>query len=636
MNRLKAVSAFLLAAGVVLAIGTARADYNYAAQFPSTSGDLADPVQWGGTYAETMTLPVSFTVKGGGTYYFSSNVTFVGEQISNSGFGAWSTYCIPNSGSEVVIDQREHPDVVVTLPGIHAWDYSDNGWTTFKGGTYDIGEKGIFLNRGGSHQARRQKLYLDSGVVVTNVSKVALAVCSDVSSTPTTLGLLGMSSLFVTTDFEVSSVNGLFSKFFVREGSFASIGGALKTSANTSASLDTWARHAVEVDGADSRLEVGGDVWCGTRFYDTTFTVTNEGAVTVGGNFYTGYSGASNVFVTVSDASLGVATDLYVGYGSGASANSLRIGDSAALTVGGTLYAGYGANATDNTVEIKDGATVRASFIKAGNNTAFGNTLLFAGTNTTIDIPSDNTIALMGGKQNRLTFADGVAWTNMTASTRFYFPVAGTSNRFEVTDGAAFGRGNIHYLVHRPSSYSASSSYYGTIFVGNGATLYGNTLSIYGQNDLIVSNGTFACRGGWNEIGNGNDTQVRFILQGRNPKVTGGIRMGNGQTSVTNDLLRFEVPAEGYASADLPIFTNTLRLYNTANLEADVSAWLANKENQEPVEYQLTSTIDTFPEQESRIAEANAKLPKGCRFRMSGNKLYLRCARQKGLMLIFR
>ena len=137
-----------------------------AAVFPSSSGDLANASDWGGTLPkndERITLS-------NGTYTVSKDIEFGGiERVYNT----------RNAPNVMVIDQTSHEDVKVSFSGfrplVNVKSPGHTNW--FKGGWFDFKNGEIRFDKNytnGYANANNQCLVLTDGAMVTNVSSMTL------------------------------------------------------------------------------------------------------------------------------------------------------------------------------------------------------------------------------------------------------------------------------------------------------------------------------------------------------------------------------------------------------------------------------------------------------------------------------
>ena len=180
------------------------------------------------------------------------------------------------------------------------------------------------------------------------------------------------------------------------------------------------------------------------------------------------------------------------------------------------------------------------------------------------------------------------------------------------------------------------------LWVGDGATLtWPNALVIEGfDNAVVVSNGTFNLAQNLRSVWTDAHTmevsgRTRFVFAGAAPKL---VAAGIGISKFMNEaVLRFEVPAAGWAEAPLQITgtSNNVVFNDDTGLEVDVAAYVKAGGGEIPVITTgrgLTISSELLAKWNTALAEQNASV----RLSDDNKTLYLKAKPKSGLTLFVR
>ena len=491
--------------------------------FPNTdgSGDMASATAWNDAFpASTDTIQLNKSY--GMPLTFSKSCTFedlfVGKEKT--------TNTIEITKADVVVKLLGVQD---GTPGIQNRGSTDT-LLRFKGGTYDLNNKGNFGPSRYGYGYHRDAFIVED-VVLTNVANVG------------------------------ATYSGNQSRLIVSNSTiYATSTGNMMDSNNGSNMIGGYTEFA-----AGTKVYSGSSLGLITRgITNSTFLATGEGTVlTALVNSATTVFAAncSNNLIRIEDHAAVSIANVYGCNGAGCGHNDIVISGFASLGVRGDIYWPMNATAHHNAIKVMEDGFYESSamFRFQGQDmsvivsnghfksaSAFSydgvrNTVRILGPKATFDIP--NSYIFSGAKQSAYEFGAGATWSMPV----IYMANGGCSNAFVVTGGAKVA---ISKFLGR--SYGATSSYGNTVRVSDGGTLECSTS--YGwdgwDNTTIISNGTLSC--GQLNIGDIRDdvateasltdTCNRVVFQGTSPKIvsTGANYMRRGA------IVRFEVPRGGY------------------------------------------------------------------------------------------
>ena len=340
--------------------------------------------------------------------------------------------------------------------------------------------------------------------------------------------------------------------------------------------------------------------------------------------------------------------------------------DAYAVLVGNQHYdfkqrvAQYGGQCYSNRIDIVGGSTLYATngeTIVGNIAPYFGNVLSVSGAGTKAKFGRGEcavTVGQAGSCSNRFEVLDG-AKVELDGSL---FVAIGVGNNAwgYASDGTTLvrGIGNVVHIEGAGTSVtglqsnrtislgSQTNGNANVLWVGDGATLtWPFVLSIEGfDNMVVVSNGTFNLAQHLRSVWDDTHTvevsgRTRFVLAGAAPKL---VAAGTGISKFMNEaVLRFEVPAAGWAEAPLQISgtSNNAVFNDDTRLEVDVAAYVKAGGGEIPVittgrGLDISSTLLTT--WNTALAEQNASV----RLSDDNKTLYLKAKPKSGLTLFVR
>ena len=578
---------FAAIAAVSLAYAT---DYT----FQGTSGDLATPANWGATSLSSSDVGI---IASGGTYTLSQNLALSQLKI--------------NTTSECVFDLRDGNHEMSLSANQHQLHiYANNRYVRLNGGVWDFG--GLeFRGMGPGSQ-----LYLQFGSIVTNVTSFYGAYYEAspgfslyVRGNPT----YGASTLYCSS-FCLAGKNTKGASLYVQTGGkIVSSGSFYSDISSTSDGM--MANNRIIINGEGSEIFTGGGVSFGWITSGNKMSIENGGAWhTASGRFLFGNGDKSS------------------------SSNSITVTDGTFVTAQDFLIR---SNSRDNMFAATNSTVAMGSFTNKGTRTVFDlrNCAFTVGKFYPL-MRAGSRVRFSGG-DSVLTLANfvwrmGPFWTDVAG--------ANPGSRLEIDDNATLAVGlggntqwmrtssNCTFTVSNGAKFIAPS---GGLSIGHDEALpychdnaiqvcSGGLLEIGGSdsglrvhctnNTVLVSNGTIRASTvmiGYSSSGPAA-SGCRLTLQGATPKVeqTGAFWLRN------DSVLRFELPASGYADGYVPITAGNFVFNPTARFDIDYAAYLAaGGGRQTLVAFPGTPADNQGVSFAQWIADQNRymNLPKGCR-----------------------
>ena len=558
------------------ALGVFMVALCHAADFPLAGGDIASNGADGWNGAKPgFGEEAKFTQAG--TYTASGNVTFGSVNFASDGL----VFDL-RSGNRVVTLDGATP---VTGPTVA------NATTQLKGGSWS-GTGMKFQSIGDGYA-----LTLSDGAVITDAGTFSPGY----SLKDNTIILTGASEIHAN-EFKLHEWSKTGTKLDVGDGSKVySTGNFLVQGGGSTPFVGN---HLVDVHGANSLLQVGGDFEIGRVNSDNvvrsrdgaSFSVegTSKSVIIGGGgrHLWEGLNGATATVkgtkfstcdnrILVSNATYTASWNFYLGTTSAVTGNVMTVtGPDAVFDWKGNVF-GSGCG---NVFELSD----RASWRMGGAN-----------------------VTLMGGASNNVLRVTGGAVLENVASPagdkNFYIGSDNETkggNTIEILDGANVkverfyvrGVGNRVVVSNATLQASASSTAGYGILLGEGSNSSGNALVVQGATPIVVVNSCTMNKG---------------------------------------SILRFEVPKEGYASDHVPVTARVLRLDDTVNrIEIDCAAWAANPNVVRNKLVLIRSATDISSDVADWILAQNAALPEGIRLKVTDREVILQ--KRDGFILSFR
>lgn len=320
----------------------------------------------------------------------------------------------------------------------------------------------------------------------------------------------------------------------------------------------------------------------------------------------------------------------------------------------------WGATCYSNRVDILGGSTLYATNGQTTVGTIapyFGNVLSVSGAGTKAKFGIGTyavTVGQAGSCSNRFEVLDG-AKVELDGALFVAIGVGNTEWGY-ASDGTTIvrGIGNVVRIEGAGSSVtglqssriinlgSQTNGNANVLWVGDGATLtWPNALVIEGfDNTVVVSNGTFNLASNLRSVWDDTHTvevsgRTRFVFAGAAPKL---VAADTGISKFMNEaVLRFEVPAAGWAEAPLQITgtSNNVVFNDDTGLEVDVAAYVKAGGGEIPVittgrGLNISSALLTT--WNTALAEQNASV----RLSDDNKTLYLKAKPKSGLTLFVR
>ena len=614
---IKTMFAFFLLASLMLR----------AVDFPSSGGDFASETGWG------QTVPVGQDVSfaNNGTYWASADVIFAGM----NNLAALATFDLEYGN------------------GADVRTIGCSGFYLGAGGLSVLLSGGAWVSTGwfsacsddATLKTRNNVLVLTNGVSVS-------AVDSYVSNKDTgnLLRISAGSILDLSGSLTMGVNDNGNNRLEILSGGRLSVKGAFQDGSTTGSKYRTMTSTAnsVLIDGLGSALSVKGGTKSalnvGAWYCDNSIVVSNGGALENDYRMYIGcYATVTNTRVSVESGSTLSGALLVIG--EAATGSVLRIsGGSVASMSGNVNLGGYATAGCSGAIEVEDAE--------------------FSCKQLQIGIP--------GSRDCRVKVSGGQSVFTITKKnvSRYPFFTAGSGHEF-VLDGATWRPSDNSMQLDEEADdctvrleNGASLELIGGLFsgtndvascgnsfvVGNGSCFTGQFVRISRRNNsVVVSNGCLAAVSTASSGNSGvrigdllsNVTEVEgnlLALQGRSPQIrsVGAVRIVNGST------LRFDVPAEGFDAANVPITCSSLVIDGDSFLRATGVPEL-RKALKARTCYTLAVADEGLSIPNPILAAANKDLADSgcahCKFGISddGKELYLKVSPENiGLCIILR
>lgn len=234
------------------------------------------------------------------------------------------------------------------------------------------------------------------------------------TATDNTLTVTGSNSTFTSTADASVGVLGSRNTMDVLDGASAQLDQDLNIGASASASQNT-----VTVDGTNSTLSIGGELYVGASGTDNTMTVSDAAAVDVTGAAFVGEKGPGNK-LAINGADMTVGTDLILGVAESSSGDTIRgttdtrgnmvsVRDGATLDIAQDLTVGK--NGRGSILAIRDESIVNVNgSATIGENSGDNYIFLEQGSNAQFNVTGDLTVGSDGDAgDNRFAVYGGTA-----------------------------------------------------------------------------------------------------------------------------------------------------------------------------------------------------------------------------------
>lgn len=388
-----------------------------------------------------------------------------------------------------------------------------------------------------------------------------------------------------------------------------------------------------------TKLDVGG----GSKVYATgAFMVQQNGeSVYFAGNHFVDVHGVGSLLQVGGDLNLGQFN----------SDNVVRIRDGATLFVNSTVkMAGggrhllevlNGATATvkkteistvDNRIVVSNATYKVSEGISLGNAaTVTGNVMIVTGPEAVFNWAGN---VFGTGCGNVFELTDRATW-DMGGAGNYTLMGGSSSNILRVVGGSVLSNTNFPSgAVRIEIGVNNTTHGHNRIEIIDGAMVNLEGFFVHGvNNEVIVSNATLKIDGTgygiW--LGRGSSSSGnKLIIQGATPSV-----YLKEYKSVNGSVLRFEVPAEGYAEGYVPVTTKLASNLDTATekFEIDCAVWAANPNAVRKLVLMRTTT-DITPAQVDWILAQNSDLPDTVRLKVTMREVILQ--KRMGFVLSFR
>lgn len=657
-SKIIAVTAFVIALPVLGAVTHV--------QFPGAQGDIASASDWGGALPST-TDDVVFT---NGTYRLSADATFGSLSVHNSR-GAYVTFDFTegNRTLKLTTIQKDSSDLQNSL--FHYPYQVNDAVTTLKGGVWDFSGKELRFVDLGNNTHTSYEIDIMDGCLLTNIAPSGTSTfCNRLNGMKVRLS--GASRFFTG---QTKVVNGTAGNVLIdiAGGSLLNFGGAYY-SEYTESGIYSPAYSVLDCHGALSSVKFGGACYLGHHGHGNVVCV-RDGANLAAGTVYVNYTSYAtnnwlyvqnqstatvnkvvfrhtNSGVQVSNAVMTVGNDLYwqKDGSSFAKGNRLEVLDGANLWVKGGLYSSQ----PDNHILVRD-ATLQIDGTTScigGYSESLNNSFTLSG--PAAKITQQSSLNLMGpsGTNNLLQIEKGATYRSPSS----FVAVQGRGSTCRITGTGTLlngrsttGGARLLYVVNEPASGVVSPSTNCVLEVLDGATVEADRMMVHGVNtSVIVSNATInACseEGGGTSgyalwIGRGKDAGCNLVLRGTTPTIRSP-KLGTGERAMVvqgNSVIRYEIPAEGYAAGFAPIEVDALNMASTAaTLEISCDDWAAETGfgKTELVLFRLTGA-DFNSDAKAWFAAQELNLPANVKCFIRGREIILSRKSTLGMMLILR
>ena len=558
------------------ALGVFMVALCHAADFPLAGGDIASNGADGWNGAKPgFGEEAKFTQAG--TYTASGNVTFGSVNFASDGL----VFDL-RSGNRVVTLDGATP---VTGPTVA------NATTQLKGGSWS-GTGMKFQSIGDGYA-----LTLSDGAVITDAGTFSPGY----SLKDNTIILTGASEIHAN-EFKLHEWSKTGTKLDVGDGSKVySTGNFLVQGGGSTPFVGN---HLVDVHGANSLLQVGGDFEIGRVNSDNVVRIRDGASFSVEGT-------SKSVII------------------GGGGRHLLEVLNGATATVKGTKF-----STCDNRILVSN-ATYTASwnFYLGTTSAVTGNVMTVTGPDAVFDWKGN---VFGSGCGNVFELSDRASWRMGGANVTL---MGGASNNvLRVTGGAvlenvASPAGDKNFYIGSDNETKGGN----TIEILDGANVKVERFYVRGVgNRVVVSNATLQASASSTAgygilLGEGsNSSGNALVVQGATPIV-----VVNSCTMNKGSILRFEVPKEGYASDHVPVTARVLRLDDTVNrIEIDCAAWAANPNVVRNKLVLIRSATDISSDVADWILAQNAALPEGIRLKVTDREVILQ--KRDGFILSFR
>ena len=558
------------------ALGVFMVALCHAADFPLAGGDIASNGADGWNGAKPgFGEEAKFTQAG--TYTASGNVTFGSVNFASDGL----VFDL-RSGNRVVTLDGATP---VTGPTVA------NATTQLKGGSWS-GTGMKFQSIGDGYA-----LTLSDGAVITDAGTFSPGY----SLKDNTIILTGASEIHAN-EFKLHEWSKTGTKLDVGDGSKVySTGNFLVQGGGSTPFVGN---HLLDVHGANSLLQVGGDFEIGRVNSDNVVRIRDGASFSVEGT-------SKSVII------------------GGGGRHLLEVLNGATATVKGTKF-----STCDNRILVSN-ATYTASwnFYLGTTSAVTGNVMTVTGPDAVFDWKGN---VFGSGCGNVFELSDRASWRMGGANVTL---MGGASNNvLRVTGGAvlenvASPAGDKNFYIGSDNETKGGN----TIEILDGANVKVERFYVRGVgNRVVVSNATLQASASSTAgygilLGEGsNSSGNALVVQGATPIV-----VVNSCTMNKGSILRFEVPKEGYASDHVPVTARVLRLDDTVNrIEIDCAAWAANPNVVRNKLVLIRSATDISSDVADWILAQNAALPEGIRLKVTDREVILQ--KRDGFILSFR
>ena len=549
----------------------------HAADFPSAGGDIASNGADGWNGAKPGSGEEAKFTKAG-TYTASGDVTFGSVNFASDG---------------LVFDLRSG-NRTVTLNGATpiVGPSAANATNYLKGGSWN-GTGMKFQSIGDGYT-----LMLSDGAVITDAGTFSPGY----SLKDNTIILTGASEIHAN-EFKLHEWSKTGTKLDVGDGSKVySTGNFLVQGGGSTPFVGN---HLVDVHGANSLLQVGGDFEIGRVNSDNVVRIRDGASFSVEGT-------SKSVII------------------GGGGRHLLEVLNGATATVKGTKF-----STCDNRILVSN-ATYTASwnFYLGTTSAVTGNVVTVTGPDAVFDWKGN---VFGTGCGNVFELSDGATW-RMGGNNATLMGSA-SNNLLRVTGGAVLENvanpaGDNNFYIGNDNETKGGN----TIEILDGANVRVERFFVRGVgNRVVVSNATLRAwavssnekYGIW--LGHGsNSSGNTLVVCGATPSVTlNGCTLQNGST------IRFEVPKDGYAADHVPVTTRALSPTSTATekFEIDCSAWAANPNAVRKLVLMRTTT-DIASATADWILAQNSGLPESIRLKVTDREVILQ--KRDGFILSFR
>jgi hypothetical protein len=390
---------------------------------------------------------------------------------------------------------------------------------------------------------------------------------------------------------------------------------------------------------SDSTTAFYTDNGDGSQAHCGKVTVSGEGSIidAKDDQFIVGNVSSDHLLVVSNMASVVVET-LTVGNALTSTGSQVLVADGATLTAGSVNIQNTGCGMTVSN------ATLEVGSLKVGGAARNGGLFVLSGSEASFDYRATSEVDVFasGATNAEFRIENGASWTlgvtlrSAITATNSVFRIAGGNLCLKEKNEDDNSTGTLDFGPGTSKSNPAFSV--GNRFeVCDGGTFRLRRIRLNGHgNEFVVSNATVTF-----DTESNSENQIRLgykapkwtddswvnmdcalVLKGRNPSIVAP------QTELRideNSVLRFEIPAEGYAS--IPLHVNNLN-GSMGRIEVDCEAFMhkGGKLTLATVEASKGLTSDAA---KALIETARETLPDGCTLTVEGQSLVLRCPRRR-------